>query len=80
MPGRVGEFEIFLSSLDEHRGGERPKGLAELDFHVDEILHLGPAGIGEDAPLTEGAGSPLEASLTPTDHVTSREPVHHSLD
>src|SRR5262249_26118169 len=51
----------------EHRRSERPEALTELDPRVDDVAHVRPPRVGDDAAVAEGTGTPFHAALEPAD-------------
>ena len=54
------------SIVGQDGGGKGPEGFPEFDFGVDNILHFGISGVGQDASVTQRPGTPFEAALEPT--------------
>src|SRR6185295_17964846 len=54
---------------------ERAEALSELDLQVDDALHVGIAGIAQDAPRSECPRTELHPALKPADHLA----VGHAL-
>ena len=62
--------EVVADGLFKNRWSEGTKLLAELDLHVDQVAHIGAAGIRKNAPVAQGASAPFHSSLKPADHMT----------
>ena len=70
-----GAHEIVVEGLFEDRRRERPELLPELDLRVDGFPHVGPARVGQDAPVAERPGAPLHPPLEPADDLALGEPL-----
>src|SRR5439155_12809301 len=57
-----------------------PIGFSELDLGVDDILHVGPARIGEDAAVAEGSRAPFKPTLVPANHLSLLKRVDDTAD
>ena len=55
--------------LGQHDRRERPECLPVLDAAVEDVLHFGPAGIGEQAAVAERARPEFGRPLEPADHL-----------
>jgi hypothetical protein len=66
-------LEVFVLVIghDGRRKGTKP--LAVLDARVENILHVGQAGMGDDRAIAERARAPLHAPLKPADHIAGRD-------
>src|SRR5438132_826622 len=71
------ERKVVLGLLTQDRRSEWPEWLAEFDLHVDEVLHVCPAGVRKNAPVTQSAGTPFEPPLDPPDNHPFLKPVHN---
>ena len=80
VAGSVGQDEVLLGMLGQHRRRKGAERLPKLDLRVHEVLHVRPPRIGQNRPMSEGPRPPLEASLAPADDFPALEPVHHALD
>ena len=67
------QIEDFGSMVSHDRGGEGAESLPELDFGIDDLLHFGISGIGQDAAVTESPGAPFESALEPADDAAARD-------
>ena len=74
---RVLELVKFFDPLDQDGRREGAIGLPELDLGVDDVLHVGAARVGQDAPVAQRARSPFEAALGPADHLPLFEGGDH---
>src|SRR5262249_48046552 len=52
----------------EHRGGERTKALAKLDFQIQFGLHARRARVAEDTASAEGTRTEFHGALKPADN------------
>src|SRR5579863_2637159 len=68
--GRMTAFEIGRALPREDRRGEGAELLPAFHLDVDQILHLRPAGIGEQAAVSQSPRSPFHPSLKPEDQPT----------
>src|SRR6266540_2780744 len=59
--------------IGEYRRRERTKPLAVLDPRVEDVLHVGPARVGDDRAVAERARSELHPPLEPADDVAGRD-------
>ena len=59
--------EIFSHRLFDDRRRKGAKCLAVLDAPVQNVFHLRPSRIGEDAAISERARAPLGGTLIPAD-------------
>ena len=66
-------LEPLARLVGEHAGREGAEALPELDLHVQGVVHLRVAGVGEDAAAAEGARPELHPSLEPADDVACSE-------
>ena len=76
---RLGEHEVVLGVLRQDGGRKGAIRLPKLDLDVDEVSHLGPPRVGEDASVAERARPPLEPPLGPPDHLSRLKPIDHAL-
>src|SRR5207237_3800468 len=67
-----GVDEEVVERFDRDRWRKRPELLTKLDPHVDDVAHVTPAWIREDAAITQRACTPLHASLEPANDVAVR--------
>src|SRR3989449_9365992 len=65
----------LVGALHEDRRCEGPIRLPELDLGVDDVLHVGAAGIRKDASVAEGSRPPLEPPLGPAGHLARLQRV-----
>jgi len=63
------DLEVLAGRLLVNGRGKGPEGLAALDLEVQDILHVGPPRIANDAPVAQSPGAPLHAALEPTCHL-----------
>src|SRR6185503_12723187 len=59
-------LEPIRDGLTQNRWCEGPEGLTPLNLKVQDILHVRPARISQDGPISQGARTPLHAVLKPT--------------
>src|SRR5262249_23845568 len=59
--------KVLLKGLFEDRWGKGPELFTELDLCIDDLAHIGPSWVGQDAPVTEGPCPPLHPPLKPAD-------------
>jgi len=64
-----------LGVVGEHQRSQRPEPLPALHFEVDEVLHVRPARVGEDAAVAQRPRSGLAAALVQADHPAVGEQV-----
>ena len=74
-----GLLEVIRDGLREDGRCEGTERLAALDLGVDKFLHAGPAGMGEDGAVAQGARPPFAAALIPAGHMTRVEVVCRAL-
>jgi len=58
-------LEPAIDLLDRYGWGERPERLPHFHHGVDAIAHLGMAGVGEDAPVSQRPRAELHATTIP---------------
>src|SRR5215813_4031406 len=75
----LGKIEEVPDAIHQDGGGEWAERFPEFDLGVDDVLHGGITGIGEDGPITERAGAPFETALEPADDLSAQHSVHHAL-
>ncbi len=65
-------LEILGLVLGQDRGRERAKPFPMFDARVEDIFHVGQAGMCDDRAIPERARSPFHPPLKPTDYVSVR--------
>jgi hypothetical protein len=60
--------EIVVQRFDGDRWCKRAKLFTELDAGIDDVAHVPPPWIREDAPIAQRASTPFHPSLEPSDH------------
>src|ERR1700733_1832820 len=58
-------LEPLARGLCENRWREWAKNFAMLDAAIENVFHVGPPRISDDAAITQRARAPLGASLKP---------------
>src|SRR5689334_23416412 len=61
---------ILPDLLLQHGWCEGAKRFTSLDAPIQNVFHIVPPGIGENAPLAKRAGSQFHPSLKPADDVS----------
>jgi hypothetical protein len=75
----VREYDILLGPFFQDRGGKRTEGLPELNLDIDDILHIRPPGVSENAPIPQGSWAPFGPSLKPSDDLPFLEQINNPL-
>ena len=57
----------------EEQTGQRAGTFAPFDLGVEDILHVGAAGVAKDGTIAEGARAPFHPALEPAHHSAVRD-------
>ncbi len=68
--GWMGAFKVVGKAVIQNRGGKRTEPFTLLDAGVEDVLHFGVAGVGDDAAVAQSAGAPFHTTLEPSDDFT----------
>ena len=70
-------LEVFVLVFRENRWRKRAEPFPMLNPSVQNILHIGQAGMCDDRTIAQGSRPPLHAALKPAHHVARRDLFGH---
>ena len=73
-------LEIFMLMIGHDRRRERPEPLAMLDAGVENVLHVGQAGMRNDRAIAQRTRAPFHPALKPADHIAGGDLVGHLVE